>query len=121
MQASGASSSSPSSSSGYTHANTGDAESGTVESHILALALALGMPTHELASAIAGAVRAYVPPASLSSIKAHETGEAVKILLKEPAATSGGEQGAWEAASTAAGVVGGVVSGVENFVGMEEP
>lgn len=117
MQASGTSSSSG----GYTHVNTGDADSGSVESHIMALALALGMPTHELASAIASAVRSYVPPASLSSIKAHETGDAVKVLLQEPAATAGGGSGAWEAASTASGVVEGVVSGMENFVGMDEP
>ncbi|KAJ3493076.1 hypothetical protein NLJ89_g11097 [Agrocybe chaxingu] len=42
-------------------------------------------PPPPLATAIAGAVRAYVPPASLSSLAANprETGEAVRVLLGE--------------------------------------
>ncbi|KAH9475977.1 hypothetical protein JR316_0011542 [Psilocybe cubensis] len=103
---------------GYTDVN---ADSRSIESHILALALALGIPSQELATAIASAVRSHVPPASLSSIKAHETGDAVKLLLQDPAATTDGGHGVWEAASTAAGVVDGVVSGMENFVGIDEP
>ncbi|KAF4610097.1 hypothetical protein D9613_010620 [Agrocybe pediades] len=101
----------------------------TVESHIEALAKALGMPTPELAAAIAGAVRAYVPPASLSSIKkAEPTGEAVKVMLEEPedseaipapgapaGSKAGGSHGVVE------GVVEGMASGFESFVGMEEP
>ena len=54
----------------------------SVEDRIRGLARALGIPSKELASAIAGAVRQYVPPASLSSIAAKETGEAVERLLK---------------------------------------
>ena len=48
----------------------------TVESRIEELANALGVPSPDLARAIAGAVREYVPPASLSSIskQAEKTG-----------------------------------------------
>jgi len=55
-----------------------------VEDKINALAEALGMPPKELASAIAGAVKEYVPPASLSSVASKETGqnsETMKVLL----------------------------------------
>ncbi|KAI0739888.1 hypothetical protein C8Q80DRAFT_1111512 [Daedaleopsis nitida] len=44
----------------------------TVEDRINDLAAALGMPSSDLASAIADAVREHVPPASLSSVAAHE-------------------------------------------------
>lgn len=44
----------------------------SVEDRIGALADALGMPSSDLAAAIADAVREHVPPASLSSIAAHE-------------------------------------------------
>jgi hypothetical protein len=57
---------------------------GGVEDRINALAEALGMPSHELASAIADAVKHHVPPASLSSISASEatqSGAAVNILV----------------------------------------
>ncbi|KAG5641116.1 hypothetical protein DXG03_005979, partial [Asterophora parasitica] len=54
----------------------------SVEERINALARALGMPSSELAAAIAVAVREYVPPASLSSVAAHETGPAVQAMLK---------------------------------------
>lgn len=53
---------------------TGGRGSGTVEDRINDLASALGVPPKGLASAIAAAVREYVPPASLSSVSAHETG-----------------------------------------------
>ena len=53
----------------------------SVEDRINGLARALGIPSKELASAIAGAVRHYVPSASLSSIVAKETGEIVESLL----------------------------------------
>ncbi|CAL1701838.1 unnamed protein product [Somion occarium] len=46
----------------------------TVEERINELASALGMPSKDLASAIAGAIREYVPPATLSSISAHQAG-----------------------------------------------
>ena len=52
----------------------GSGDSGEVERRIDELAGALGIPSKDLANAIAGAVRDYVPPASLSSIAAHETG-----------------------------------------------
>ncbi|KDR79130.1 hypothetical protein GALMADRAFT_243006 [Galerina marginata CBS 339.88] len=90
---------------------------GSVEYHINALAQALGMPTSDLATAIAGAVRAYVPPASLSSVKASETGEAVKVLLQKPEAGEGEPL----PKPTTVGVVGSVVSGMEAVVGMDEP
>jgi len=85
-----------------------------VEDRINALADALGMPSKELASAIAGAVKQYVPPASLSSVSSaaasKETGrssEALNILLDE------GE--------TDDGVVGEIVSGLGSVAGMDEP
>lgn len=45
-----------------------------VEKRINDLAAALGVPSKDLASAIAAAVHEYVPPASLSSIAAHQSG-----------------------------------------------
>ena len=54
----------------------------SVEDRINGLARALGIPSKELASAIAGAVRQYVPPASLSSIAAKETGTVAESFLK---------------------------------------
>ncbi|KAF8577509.1 hypothetical protein K439DRAFT_1250523, partial [Ramaria rubella] len=47
-------------------------ERDSVEDRINALAEALGLPSHDLASAIADAVKNHVPPASLSSISAAE-------------------------------------------------
>ena len=44
----------------------------TVEDRINDLAAALGMPSSDLSAAIADAVRDHVPPASLSSVAAHE-------------------------------------------------
>lgn len=49
-------------------------DSGEVEKRIEELAVALGIPSTDLANAIAGAVRDHIPPASLSSVAAHETG-----------------------------------------------
>lgn len=89
-----------------------------VEERLNALADALGMPSKELASAIAGAVRAYVPPASMSSVAAKETGEAVKVLLSEPEAK---EQEAATKQDGSPGVVGGIIHGVGSFAGMDEP
>ncbi|KJA21765.1 hypothetical protein HYPSUDRAFT_41609 [Hypholoma sublateritium FD-334 SS-4] len=93
-----------------------------VEDRINALAEALGMPSKELASAIAGAVRAYVPPASLSSVAARETGEAVNMLLKEPeSGTEDAATKAHEQRRAGEGVVEGIRRGVESFAGMDEP
>ena len=63
--------------------NINGVESASVEDRINGLASALGIPSKELASAVAGAVRQYVPSASLSSIVAKETGEVVESLLKK--------------------------------------
>ena len=84
-----------------------------VEDRINALAEALGMPPKELASAIASAVKEYVPPASLSSISlaaAKETGkgsESAKILWGEDELEENGE-----------GVLGQIL---DRVVGMDEP
>ncbi|RDB19016.1 hypothetical protein Hypma_014363 [Hypsizygus marmoreus] len=98
----------------------GKGDDGSVEDRINALAQALGMPSKELASAIAVAVREYVPPASLSSVAAKETGPAVEAMLKgagdEHVKAEGGNS-----EKQGSGVVGSVVSGMESFVGMEEP
>ncbi|KAJ7113030.1 hypothetical protein C8R44DRAFT_631281 [Mycena epipterygia] len=92
----------------------------TVEDRINALADALGMPSRDLASAIAGAVKQYVPPASLSSVAAHQTGEAVKVLL-ESASESDGQTKTQKDADEEGGVVSGLASGMGSFVGMDEP
>jgi len=93
---------------------------GSVEDRINLLASALGMPSNELASAIAGAVRSYVPLASRSSVAAKETGEAVKVLLSEPKEGQGDISDSSGAAAEVLGVVGGIVNDMEGFVGMEE-
>jgi len=67
---------------GWSSRGEGDTRSETVEDRIHALASALGMPSKELASAIAVAAREYVPSASLSSIAAKETGPHVEALVK---------------------------------------
>ena len=54
------------------HNGKGSGKSQSVEDRINALAEALGMPSSDLADAIGDAVRAHVPPASLSSVAAHE-------------------------------------------------
>lgn len=54
-----------------------DREGMSIDERIEDLASALGMPeSTDLASAIGEAIRAYIPPASLSSISAHQTGYA---------------------------------------------
>jgi len=109
----------------------------TVEDKINALALALGLPSPDLARAIAGAVRQYVPPASLKSIAAdpRETGKAVEALLNKevvvddgtgvPVSAGGGSVAGTDApgaqATGSGGILEGVASGVESFVGMDEP
>jgi len=100
----------------------GKRDSGTVEDKINELAKALGMPSKDLASAIASAVAQYVPPATLSSVAAHETGPVVEALIK--GASEGGDEGQkakQQADESDAGVVGGVFSGMGTFVGMDEP
>ncbi|KAJ7263146.1 hypothetical protein B0H12DRAFT_1201262 [Mycena haematopus] len=92
----------------------------TVEDRINALADALGMPSRDLASAIAGAVKQYVPPASLSSVAAHQTGEAVEALLKGTE-KSDEQREAEKNAEGGGGVVEGIAHGMGSFVGMDEP
>lgn len=75
----------------------------SVEDRINGLARELGIPSKELASAIAGVVRQYVPPASLSSIAAKETGKVMESLLKVEEMPQAG-----------------VVEQVMNFCGMDE-
>ena len=58
-------------------------EDQSVEDRINELARVLGIPSKKLASAIADAVRQNVPPASLSSVAAKETGKVVETLLKD--------------------------------------
>lgn len=59
----------------FTQAHTGGSGNDlTVEERINELASALGMPSKDLASAIAVAVHEYVPPATMSSIASHQTG-----------------------------------------------
>ncbi|TFK51277.1 hypothetical protein OE88DRAFT_1597341, partial [Heliocybe sulcata] len=89
-----------------------------VESRIEELASALGMPSKDLASAIAGAVKDYVPPATLSSVSAQAKqtpgggSEVVDELL--------GEHHEPES-HPAVKAAGGVTGALEGFVGMEEP
>ncbi|KAG6860973.1 hypothetical protein C0995_005209 [Termitomyces sp. Mi166 len=85
----------------------------SVEDRSNALAQALGMPSKDLASAIAVVVREYVPPASLSSIAAKQTGTAVQAMLQGATSTEGRLQ--------STGVIDGVVGGMDSFVGIEEP
>lgn len=90
-----------------------------VEDSINALAEALGMPSKDLARAIAVAVREYVPPASLSSIREKETGKpAVDELFK-----GDNEGGKTVEASepTNTGYVESVVNKMDSFVGFDEP
>jgi len=93
----------------------------TVEDRINGLAQALGVHSSDLARAIAGAVRHYVPPASLSSIVAKETGEAVRFLTDSDDEFVGGNLGQGtkgSATGSSAGIVGSVV-GSDDFVGMD--
>jgi hypothetical protein len=82
----------------------------SVEDRINALADALGIPSKDLASAIAVAVREHIPPASLSSVKAQETGSGVinNIVGEREEGQDGG-------------IAAGVVSGIDSMVGMDEP
>ncbi|KAF5344485.1 hypothetical protein D9758_014133 [Tetrapyrgos nigripes] len=93
----------------------GDA-GGTVESKINELALALGLPSNDLAKAIASAVREYVPPASLSSIREKETGSpAVDVLL------AGAEQGKKVEEDSGEENTEASPGMLDSFVGLDEP
>ena len=59
---------------GYARRMQSGGKDATVDDRINDLAAALGMPSKDLASAIASAVHEYVPPASLSSVAAYQTG-----------------------------------------------
>ncbi|KAJ7641242.1 hypothetical protein FB45DRAFT_1053799 [Roridomyces roridus] len=91
----------------------GRASDETVEDRINALADALGMPSRDLASAIAVAVKQHVPPASLSSVAAHQTGEAVEAMLN-----GAEEEQDQPPKPEETGGVGGMMG---TFVGMDEP
>jgi hypothetical protein len=84
----------------------------SVEDKINDLAKVLGMPSKDLASAIAVAVRNYAPPASLSSAAAKETGPVVQALLQEFPVN-----GRDPASPGMTGIVGQLTEGVRNFVG----
>ncbi|KAF8621856.1 hypothetical protein AX15_007469 [Amanita polypyramis BW_CC] len=102
---------------------------GTVEHGLNQLAEALGIPSTDLADAIASAVKDHVPPASLSSIAAKETGRAVRILINRNGSGRENDDSGFGKASSnviagsegAANIVEGVVSGMGRFVGMDEP
>jgi len=69
---------------------TSNTASGGIEDHIHALADAFGVPASNLAFAIAEAVREHVPPASIASVAAKETGTLIQALVgSEPTPTTG--------------------------------
>ncbi|KAI0764236.1 hypothetical protein BD413DRAFT_615944 [Trametes elegans] len=79
------------------------------------------MPSKELAVAIADAVREYVPPASLSSVAAHEpSGTAVQYLVNPSAAQAAAEATSGAASGASKGAEA-VVSAFEAVVGLDEP
>ncbi|EED84211.1 predicted protein [Postia placenta Mad-698-R] len=90
-----------------------------VEQRIEELARALGVSSTDLAGAIAGVVREFVPPASLSSVAAHETGNAVKYLVDPSSVSSSAAEEA--PGATASSGVGAMLHAVEAAVGMDEP
>lgn len=100
------SSSTPSSKSGDVPVNVGESRAAreegvggemSVERHIEELAKAFGMPSKDLASAIAGAVREHVPPSSLSSVskKAEKTGGSKVIDELTGEAEEGEDPASW--------------------------
>ncbi|KAH9946760.1 hypothetical protein B0H21DRAFT_693183 [Amylocystis lapponica] len=90
----------------------------SVESRIDDLAAALGVPSKDLAAAIAGAIREHVPPASLSSVAAHETG-AARYLVDPSSAASVDAEGA--PGATASRGYRAIASAFEAAVGMDDP
>ncbi|GJE95254.1 hypothetical protein PsYK624_114370 [Phanerochaete sordida] len=92
----------------------------TVEERINELASALGMPSKDLASAIAVAVHDFVPPATLSSVAAHQTGDAVQYLVDpEGAAASDSSATAFVPVATDGAKV--LNKAFDAIVGMDEP
>jgi len=91
----------------------------SVEQRIDELAKALGIPSTDLANAIAGAVREYVPPASISSVAAHETGDAISHLVDPSGASSSAAESA--PAATASKGIKAMGSAFEAVVGLDEP
>ncbi|KIP02374.1 hypothetical protein PHLGIDRAFT_130777 [Phlebiopsis gigantea 11061_1 CR5-6] len=98
----------------------GSGRDATVEERIHELAVALGMPSKDLASAIAVAVHEHVPPATLSSLAAHQTGEAVQYLVN-PEAASASDASATEIAPAASNAAKGAAKLFDAVVGMDEP
>ncbi|PCH34583.1 hypothetical protein WOLCODRAFT_133521 [Wolfiporia cocos MD-104 SS10] len=94
-------------------------EEPSVEDRIEELAAALGIPSKDLAQAIAGAVRDNVPPASLSSVSAHETGDAVKYIVNPSSPSSSAAENA--PVSTASKGFKAMESAFEAMVGLDEP
>ncbi|KAK7696504.1 hypothetical protein QCA50_001162 [Cerrena zonata] len=93
----------------------------SVEQRINELALALGMPSKDLASAIANVVREYVPPASLSSISAHQSGEAVSYLVDPSGASVSATETQTAVTENVTKGLGTVASVIEAAIGMDEP
>jgi hypothetical protein len=63
----------------YRNQRGGQEVAGDLEGHFNQLASALGIPATDLASA----VKPFVPPATLSSLAPHATGEAMKVLFED--------------------------------------
>jgi len=94
--------------------DVGREEALSVESHIEALAQALGVPSPDLAVAIASVVKEYVPPASLSSAasEARRTG----VFLTDELLGKGNERG-----TPVGGVLAGMKGTLGKLVGLDEP
>jgi len=105
----------------FQSAQTGRDRAGlSVEERINELASALGMPSKDLASAIAVAVHEYVPPATISSIAAHQTGDAVEYLV-DPTGAAAADAEATAAAPAASRGLKAAAKAFEAAVGMDEP
>lgn len=63
----------------YRNPSRGHEVVGEVEGHLSKLASALGIPATDLASA----VKPFMPPATLSSLAPHATGETMKVLFED--------------------------------------
>jgi hypothetical protein len=87
----------------------------SVDDKIKDLAAALGVPSNDLASAIADAVRSYVPPASLSSVAKAE-GTPIEVLLGE---NHDNDEGGGGANGESPGVMGVFASGMESLIDSE--
>ncbi|EJF59473.1 hypothetical protein DICSQDRAFT_89335 [Dichomitus squalens LYAD-421 SS1] len=112
---SGASATPSASSTNGAYASQGSTGNPSVEDKIQELAAALGMPSSDLSAAIASAVREHVPPASLSSVAAHEPlGTAVQYLVN-PDAAAAQQTGVAEAG------LGAFKTMFDAAVGLDEP